>query len=95
VREARRGLALAQKIIGSGKYDVVILDELLSAVELNLLTEAEVLKLIKSKPPHLHLVYTGHKKFPKIIAQSDLATEMRMVKHPYYKGVVAQRGIDF
>jgi cob(I)alamin adenosyltransferase len=95
VREAERGLALAKKIIASKKYGVVILDELLSAVDLKLLSEADVLALIKSKPPSLHLAYTGHRKYVKIVAVSDVATEMKMVAHPYYSGMVAQRGIDF
>jgi len=43
----------------------------------------------------LHLVYTGHDKFDKIIAASDLASEITMVKHPYYRGILAQKGIDF
>ena len=95
VHEAQRGLAMAYKIISSKKYDVVVLDELLSAVELGLLTEAAVLKLIKSKPADVHLVYTGHDSRQKIVDVSDVATEMNMVKHPYYKGVIAKRGIDF
>ena len=95
VREAERGLAMACKIVASKKYGVVILDELVSAVELGLLGEQEVLNLIALKPPSVHLVYTGHKKFAKIVAASDLVTEMRMVKHPFYGGAIAQRGIDF
>ncbi len=91
VAEAKRGLELAKKIASSGKYRVVILDELLSAVDLKLLSEASVLKLIKSKPAGVHLVYTGHSKTAKVAEVSDLVTEMKMVKHPYYSASRAAR----
>lgn len=95
IREALRGLELARKIIASNEYDLVILDEIVSAVELDLLTEADVVDIIKAKPEKLHLAMTGHKKFKDIIKHADLVTEMKMVKHPYYKGILAQKGIDF
>ncbi len=94
-REALKGLELARQIVSSGKYQVVILDEIISALELNLIKESDILDLIASKPEMLHLVITGHNKYPKIIKACDLVTEMKMVKHPYYKGILAQKGIDF
>lgn len=95
VKEAKRGLVMAQKLISSDKYDLIILDELVSALELKLLTEKEILQLIKSKPKHLHLAYTGHDFFKNIVEASDMVSEINMIKHPYYKGILAQRGIDF
>lgn len=95
IREARKGLLLARKIIRSDKYDLVILDELVSALELGLFDEKDILSLIKSKPSHLHLAYSGHDAYKEIIKASDLVSEIKMIKHPYYKGILAQRGIDF
>jgi cob(I)alamin adenosyltransferase len=95
IREALNGLARARDIIQSGQYKVVILDEIISALELKLIEERDILELIANKPEMLHLVITGHNKFPKIIKACDLVTEMKMIKHPYYQGILAQRGIDF
>jgi len=95
ILEAKKGLAQAKKIIASDRYDLIILDELVSALELDLISEAEILDIIRNKPKHLHLIYTGHDKFDKIIEASDLASEILMIKHPYYKGILAQKGIDF
>jgi len=39
--------------------------------------------------------FNRHNKFPKILKLCDLVTEMKMVKHPYYKGILAQKGIDY
>ncbi len=95
IKEALNGLGRAREIMHSGKYKVVILDELISALELKLIEERDILELINSKPEMLHLVITGHNKYPKIIKACDLVTEMRMIKHPYYEGILAQRGIDY
>lgn len=95
VKAAKQGLAIAKKMIASKKYQLVILDELVSALEIGLLSEKEILGLIAKKPKRLHLAYTGHDPYEKIIAASDLVSEIFMVKHPYYQGILAQRGIDF
>lgn len=93
--EALRGLEKAHKLVVSSEYQVIILDEIISAVELKLLTEQDVVDIINSKAADTHLVLTGHNKFKKIIVACDLVTEMKMIKHPYYQGVLAQRGIDY
>jgi cob(I)alamin adenosyltransferase len=95
IREAIHGLERAREIITSGEYDVVILDEIISALESKLIEERDIIDLIKLKPAGLHLVLTGHTKYKQINALCDLVTDMKMVKHPYYKGILAQRGIDY
>lgn len=95
VAAAQKGLKIAQKLIKSDKYDLIIFDELISALELKLITEKQVITLLKSKPKHLHLAYTGHDFFDAVVAASDIASEIKMIKHPYYKGILAQRGIDY
>ncbi|HVY68206.1 MAG TPA: cob(I)yrinic acid a,c-diamide adenosyltransferase [Patescibacteria group bacterium] len=95
VRAALQGLERAREIIVSGRYGLVILDEIISAVEVGLIEERDILELIKLKPPLQHLVITGHNKFPKLLKACDLVTEMKMLKHPYYQGILAQRGIDY
>jgi cob(I)alamin adenosyltransferase len=94
-RQALKGLERAREIVVSGEYQLVILDEIISALELKLIEERDILDLIAIKPKETHLVLTGHNKFPMILKQCDLVTEMKMVKHPYYKGILAQEGIDY
>lgn len=92
---AKAALQAAQKLVQKRGVDVVILDELLSGLAGNLLSEDDVLALIAAKRPALDLVITGHKLTPKIKAAADLVTEMRKLKHPYDKGILAKKGIDF
>jgi cob(I)alamin adenosyltransferase len=86
---------LAADKLTSGGYDVVILDEILIAVGRGLLNAEAVLKLIRQRPPAVELVLTGRGAPPEIIAAADLVTEMRAVKHPYDRGIMARRGIEF
>lgn len=95
IRQALLGLGRSREIISSGEYQLVILDEIISALEVGLLQERDILDILSIKPPDIHLVLTGHNKYPKILKQCDLVTEMKMIKHPYYKGILAQRGIDY
>ncbi len=92
---ARRGLAQAREIMHSGKYDIVILDELNIAIDLGLIPLSEAIELIVNKPALLHLVITGRSAKPEIIEVADLVTEMREIKHPFQKGILAQRAIDW
>jgi cob(I)alamin adenosyltransferase len=79
----------------SGRYDLIVLDELNVAVAFKLVELDEVIKLIKDKPPEVELVLTGRYADPKLVESADLVTEMRKIKHPYDKGVPARRGIEY
>ncbi len=92
---AVEALALARQRILSGSWDVVILDEINTAVALGLIDVLDVMSLIRSKPAKLHLLLTGRNAHRDVIAAADLVTEMRNIKHPYDSGIAARKGIDF
>lgn len=94
-RVARQAFAFAREKIMSGRYDMVVLDELTYLVTYGMVDEAEVLDLISGRPPGLHLVITGRDASEKLVAAADLVSEVRMIKHPYSAGVQAQKGIEF
>lgn len=74
---------------------LVVLDELLDAVEFGFLSQDEVVRLMRAKPAQTHLILTGHKKFPRILSAANLVTRMRKEKHPFDKGHLAVRGLDY
>ncbi|MBI2040095.1 cob(I)yrinic acid a,c-diamide adenosyltransferase [Candidatus Microgenomates bacterium] len=94
-KQARETFDLLYKEVTSGKWDVVVADEIVGAASSGLLPLSYVVKLIKDKPEGLDLVVTGHHASKKLINMADLVTEMREVKHPYQKGILAKKGIDF
>lgn len=85
---------LYQEMI-SGKWDVIVADEILGAISSGLLSISQGLKLIQDKPKSLDLVVTGHSLPPEILDQADLVTEMKSLKHPFEKGWLAKKGIDY
>lgn len=95
VNSAEKALEFAKAVILSGEYDIVILDEINIALNLNLLTINSVLELIKEKPHHVELVLTGRDAPSEIIKEADLVTDMVEIKHPLKKGIHPRKGIEF
>ena len=92
---AKEAIKVSNEKIQSGKYDIIILDEINYAVNLGLISINDVLKLIRSKPDNLDLVLTGNYVKDEVIEIADLVTEMKEIKHPFQKGIKAKKGIDF
>ena len=96
VKAAEDTLKISREKMMSGKFDVVILDEINYAYgQLKLLNVDDVIDLIKSKPPELDLVLTGDHAAKEIIEMADLVTEMKEIKHPFKSGIKAKKGIDY
>ncbi len=91
---ASKGLLSAERLMESGTYDIVILDEVNVAVNMGLIDVAEVIKVIKKKPDNVELILTGRYAPKEIVEAADLVTECRMVKHYFQKGVKAREGIE-
>lgn len=92
---ARKVLQEVETAMLSEQYQMLILDEILYALKYELIDLADVLSLLEQKPPSLHLVLTGRDAAPEIIERADLVTEMKEIKHPYKKGIPAQKGVEF
>ena len=92
---AAEGLERARALVHGGEHDVVILDELVTAVFFELVPLDAVLDLIAARPSAVELVITGRRAPEELIAAADLVTEMRPLKHYYDAGVQARRGIEY
>ncbi len=79
----------------SGAYDLVVLDELATALYFELVPLADVLALLAAKPSHTELLLTGRRAPDELIAAADLVSEMRPVKHYFDAGVHAREGIEY
>lgn len=91
---AGAGIEKIRAAMFSGKYSIVILDEINTAIFFKLVEIKEILKLIKEKPDRIELVLTGRNAPPELIQEADLVTEMVEVKHYYRKGVLPREGIE-
>ncbi len=95
IKLAEEALKFAKKVVTSGKYDIVVLDEVNVALDLQLIKLENVLDLLKSKPMHVELVLTGRNAPEEIIEVANLVTEMKEIKHPYQNGTLPRKGIEY
>lgn len=94
IKSALKGFAAVEEIIKSGKYDMVILDEINVAIFKRLIPLENVLRLLDSKPANVELLLTGRYADEHIIEKADLVTEMKEIKHYFSAGVKARKGIE-
>lgn len=93
---ALAGWEQAEELINSGKYQMVILDELNVVLKYNYVPMERVLAVLQNKDPNLHVVITGRHACAELIDIADLVSESKPIKHPYKEqGIKAQRGVEF
>lgn len=93
--DAQKAMALSKEQISSKGFDIVILDEINNSLKLHLIDLPQVLELLDSKPPNMHLVLTGRDAHPEVIQRAHTVSEVREVKHAMHAGIEPQKGIDY
>ena len=91
----RKGLEKAKEALTSGEYDLVILDEINNSMKFGLVDPKGLIELLESRAPHTEVVLTGRGVPQEIIDYADLVTEMKLIKHPFDKGIGARKGIEY
>jgi cob(I)alamin adenosyltransferase len=95
IQLAGQALETVSQAMTSGKYDLIVMDEINTAAAWKLVSTSEVLKLIDTKPQAVELIMTGRYAPDSFIGRADYVTELVNVKHPYDKGAPAREGIDY
>lgn len=84
-----------EKFLQDPAFGMVILDELNIAIHHDYVSLDQVLQAVARRPPMLHVVITGRGAKQELIDAADLVSEMKMIKHPFRKGIKAQKGVEF
>lgn len=92
---AREAWSVAAEKIGSGDYELIVLDELTYPINWGWVDLEEVVSVLGQRPDKVNVVLTGRDAPRELIEIADTVTEMKKVKHAYDKGVMARRGIDY
>ena len=77
------------------RYDLVIFDEIMAAVNGGLVSEESVLRLLQKKPEDLEVVLTGRNPSESLKKEADYISEIQAVRHPYGRGIPAREGIEY
>ncbi len=92
---ARTGLEEIRKILVSGEYQLVVLDEANIATYFALFSVEELISAVRNRNPGVDVVITGRKADTKLIEEADLVTEMKEIRHYYINGIEARQGIEY
>lgn len=92
---ARRGFEAVKKAASSGKYDMLILDEINVAVDFKLIPVEDLIDFIKNKPPALDLVLTGRYAPRALVKLADTVSEVKEIRHHYASGIKDRAGIEY
>lgn len=79
----------------SGRLDLLIMDEVLTAVNMEMISLEDVVNFLNSRPEKPEVVLTGRNAPEELVRLADYVSEIRAVKHPMDKGVKARKGIEF
>ncbi|HNX47313.1 MAG TPA: cob(I)yrinic acid a,c-diamide adenosyltransferase [Methanomassiliicoccales archaeon] len=91
---AAEGLELAAEALRSGRYRIVVLDEVSVAIKFGLVNVNEVVKAIGGRHQGVEAVITGRHAPPELLDMADYISEVEAVRHPYQKGITSRKGVD-
>lgn len=80
--------------IKNGGYSLLILDEVIGALNAKVFEMPKLIEFLRHKPEDLEVVLTGRNPAPELVEFADYVSEMRKVKHPMDKGIMAREGIE-
>lgn len=92
---AAQSFELAEKLIKTGEYDLVILDEIINMINFGLIDIKLFVKLLQDKPYKLNLILTGSYAPAELIELADTVTEMKKIKHAFDKKIKARKGLEY
>lgn len=95
IKLARQGFETVKKAAASGKYNMMILDEINVALDFKLLPLQDVIDFIKNRPPDIDLILTGRYAPKEIIKLADTVSEVKEIKHHYAAGIKDRAGIEY
>lgn len=85
----------ALEIIKKNHIELAVFDELNICLKYDYIDKSKVINFLKNKPNNLEVVITGRDAVPEILEIADYVTEMKLIKHPYEKGIKARKGVEF
>ena len=90
----KTGIEFIKEQFKSGNYNLIIMDEIMATIYNKIINLDDIISLIKDKPKDMEIIMTGRNAPGELIEIADYVTEMKLVKHPFQKGIYARKGIE-
>lgn len=95
LRRYKLGTALIKRLFSSDTADLVVLDEINTAIALNLIEKTAFIRILENKKEQIEVVMTGREEIPELIDMADYVTEFKEKKHPFQKKIYARKGAEY
>ncbi len=79
----------------TGSYQMLVLDEIMAAINYNIIAVSDLLDFLMKKPEALEVVMTGRDPKDELVETADYVSEIRKIKHPFDQGIYARKGIEY
>ncbi len=94
-RSIKKSLDFAKRILLNREFDLLILDEVINCIEEGFIEEKEILDLLEISSLKVELILTGRGATKNLIKRADYVTLMKDIRHPFKRGILARKGIEF
>lgn len=95
IEKTKMAWKLTLDTIANAQHDILILDEIINALNKDLISSAELINNLKKASSEMEIIMTGRNAPAEIIKIADLVSEIKEIKHPVRQGVEARRGIEY
>jgi len=95
IRQHREGFNKAINEIKNNEYDLVVFDEIIGAISQKAIIEKEVIEFLTHKEDNIEVVLTGRNASKNLIDIADYVSDIKCVKHPFKKGIISRKGVEF
>ena len=85
----------AKEMLLSGKYDLVVFDEVTYAADFALIPVRDLCQTLDDRPEHVEVVLTGREAPECLAIRADYLSEIHAHRHPFERGIYARKGIEY
>lgn len=93
-KSVNKAVSRIEQFIRQKKFDMIILDEILNALDAGFVTESKLSHVIENAQD-VELVFTGRLAPQSIVKAADYVSRIKKIKHPFDKNVFARKGIEY
>ena len=93
--EAEKALTHFKDELNNPHWNIIVLDEINVALDFKLISEKDIIDLLRIKPKNLEIILTGRDAPTSLIEFADYYTEIQSIKHPFQKKILARKGVEF
>lgn len=94
-KHIQKSILQLKEIIQKGNFDILVCDEILNITRRGFIKDSDIIKMLGKIKNKKEIILTGRNRPNRLANIADYITEFRLEKHPFQKGTLARRSIEF